>query len=311
MLRRWHKPGALADALLEMPAATRRAARTAANLLTATPDEAALLVACALTDPGDLLHLAAACRRFFIKCIAAPPPPRTTTSVGSAAAAQPTEVWSIIQEAARRWTATCTDQERGWVPRRGRESWLGLMWEVVVLRRRGAVFGRSHESLITLSEGESVATKGVGDYRTRAAASKAVMRVGRHYAQFTVGSGCYMFFGVIRPGWDVEGGHDAQRVDGNCFYYTYNGSRFPAPHGWKGRQGVRRQGDRIGLLVDLDQGTMTVYKNDERLGVMATGLSGEYSWAATLLYAGSGARIDSRNGSVSCYPTLLPSPKRS
>ena len=28
-----------------------------------------------------------------------------------------------------------TDQERGWVPRRGRESWLGLMWEVEVLRR--------------------------------------------------------------------------------------------------------------------------------------------------------------------------------
>jgi hypothetical protein len=26
----------------------------------------------------------------------------------------------------------------------------------------------------------------------------------------------------------------------------------------------------------------TVYKNDERLGVMATGLSGEYSWAGSL-----------------------------
>ena len=30
------------------------------------------------------------------------------------------------------------------VPRRGRESWLGLMWEVEVLRR-GAAFSRSHE----------------------------------------------------------------------------------------------------------------------------------------------------------------------
>ena len=27
------------------------------------------------------------------------------------------------------------------------------------------------------------------------------------------------------------------------------------------------------MLLDLDQGSMTVYKNDERLGVMATGLS--------------------------------------
>ena len=39
------------------------------------------------------------------------------------------------------------------------------------------------------------------------------------------------------------------------------------------------EGTRIGMLLGLDQGSMTVYKNDERLGVMATGLSGEYSWA--------------------------------
>jgi hypothetical protein len=36
---------------------------------------------------------------------------------------------------------------------------------------------------------------------------------------------------------------------------------------------------------------MTVYKNDERLGVMATGLSGEYSWAVLLGYDNS-ARIE-------------------
>ena len=46
------------------------------------------------------------------------------------------------------------------------------------------------------------------------------------------------------------------------------------------------------MLLDLDQGTMTVYKNDERLGVMATGLSGEYSWAVPLLDAGDSARIE-------------------
>ena len=43
-----------------MPATTRRAVRDATNLLTATPDEAALIVACALTDPEDLLRLARA-----------------------------------------------------------------------------------------------------------------------------------------------------------------------------------------------------------------------------------------------------------
>jgi hypothetical protein len=47
------------------------------------------------------------------------------------------------------------------------------------------------------------------------------------------------------------------------------------------------------MLLDLDQGTMTVYKNDERLGVMMTGdLSGEYSWAVALRYRDSRARVE-------------------
>ena len=144
-----------------MPAATRRAAREATNLLTATPAEAALGIACALASAKDLLALAIAVpRRFSNKCIA--PPNR------SGAAAEATETWSIIEEAARQWIATCTDQEQGWVPRRGRESWLGLMWEVESLRR-AVVFGRSHES-ITLSAGGAVATKSTNiAWRTRRA----------------------------------------------------------------------------------------------------------------------------------------------
>ena len=201
-------------------------------------------------------------------------------------------MWSIAEEAARRWIADCNEQERSWVPRRGRESWLGLMWEVEVLRK-DLVFGRSHER-ITLSEGGALATVDVSG-SWPAAASKAVMRAGRHYAQFTVVSGIYMMFGVIRPGWDVEGWNplkQAHNVDDHCFYYTYFGSSFPGRHDWEGMQNARKHGDRIGMLLDLDQGTMTVYKNDERLGVMATGLSGEYSWAVTLYDKGDSARIE-------------------
>eukprot|EP01046_Picozoa_sp_COSAG06_P090222 COSAG06_NODE_36562_length_445_cov_1.367052_1_plen_102_part_10 len=72
-----------------MPSAARSAVRNATNLLTATPLEAAIIIACALTDPGDLLHLAVAVpRRFATKCIAAPASShRTTASGGTAAAA--------------------------------------------------------------------------------------------------------------------------------------------------------------------------------------------------------------------------------
>jgi hypothetical protein len=86
------------------------------------------------------------------------------------------------------------------------------MWEVESLRC-AAVFGRSHE-MITLSEGGALATKDVhGGFHT--AASRAVMRAGRHYAQFTAVRGMYTFFGVIRPGWEVEGGKQAHNVDGD------------------------------------------------------------------------------------------------
>ena len=285
-----------------MPAATRRAVRAAANLLTATPDEAAIIIACALTDPRDLLHLAAACRRFFTKCIAAPPPPRGTAAVAPAQQAEAIEMWSIVEEAGRRWIADCTNQEQGWVPRRGRERWLGMMWEVESLRR-AAVFDRSHAD-IALSEGAALATKAVGDYMYRDAASKAVMRAGRHYAQFTVEHG-YMFVGVIRPGWDMEAGQkpqNAHMVDGHCFYYTRSGRRCPGGRDWEGMQQAYEDGDRIGMLLDLDQGTMTVYKNDERLGVMATGLSGEYSWAVGLYFSGHSARIDAAE--VPASPTV-------
>ena len=42
------------------------------------------------------------------------------------------------------------------------------------------------------------------------------------------------------------------------------------------------------MLLDLDQGSMTIWKNDEKLGVMqAEGLSGPLCWAVSLLNARS------------------------
>ncbi len=123
-----------------------------------------------------------------------------------------------------------------------------------------------------------MATRSAQGYTTRVAASKAVMRSGRHFAQFTVLAGKNIFFGVIRPGWDVEGGVSAHNVDGHCFYWTVSGGRYPPRQThwgalggieWEGQQ-TAKQGDRIGMLLDLDQGSMTVWKGDVLLGVLIT-----------------------------------------
>jgi hypothetical protein len=117
-------------------------------------------------------------------------------------------MWSIIQEAARRWIATCTDQERGWVPRRRGESWLGLMWEVALLHSSAAKFSRdSTNENITLTEDGTRATRiGAKNYSYQTAVRKTVIHAGRHYAEYTVHSlqdsilSRDMMLGVMRPG---------------------------------------------------------------------------------------------------------------
>ena len=153
------------------------------------------------------------------------------------------------------------------------------------------VFGRGH-AFVTLTENGAVATRNHGG-AYRSAASTVVMRSGHHFAQFTVLRGVDMMFGVIRPGWDVEGGDNAHRENGHCFFNTAFGRRFPGAIYWQGKQDTR-QGDRIGMLLDLDQGSMTVWKNDEKLGVMkAEGLSGPLCWAVETADMGYSACIES------------------
>ena len=100
-----------------------------------------------------------------------------------------------------------------------------------------------------------------------------------------------MFFGVVRPGWNVEGGHDAYDIEGHCFYFSQCGQRCPGVHSWVGMQPAR-EGDTIGLTLDLERGTMMAFKNDEPLGVMATGLHGEYVWAVEMYRRGDCIRIE-------------------
>ena len=75
----------------------------------------------------------------------------------------------------------------------------------------------------------------------RAAASKVAMRSGCHSAQFTLrrGHDVDMMLGVIRPGWDVEGGGRDER--GVACTTRATGAASPATR--NGRVG-RRRGSR-------------------------------------------------------------------
>jgi hypothetical protein len=198
---------------------------------------------------------------------------------------------SLVDEAARRWVLACSAEQQAWVAR-SHESWLRRMQEVVELRAP-LVFSQAHAN-INLTEEGTVATMTTADGGDRAAASGSVLRGGRHHARFTLlRSQWATFVGVIRGGWDAEGGNRAFDVKSHCFHNTANGYRYPGPnHDWEGMQGAV-QGDTIGLTLDLEEGAMTVYKNGEELGVMATGLQGGYVWAVSMFNAGDSICIES------------------
>ena len=50
------------------------------------------------------------------------------------------------------------------------------------------------------------------------------------------------------------------------------------PFRWEGKERTHDTSFKIGMVLDLDEGTLGVFKNDRRLGTMKTHLSGEYCW---------------------------------
>ena len=78
-----------------------------------------------------------------------------------------------------------------------------------------------------------------------------------------------------------------------CLYYDFEGTcewSNWTPHStngkhqerWDGMRGFDIYDGELGLLLDLDEGTLSVYKDGTRLGVMKEGLSGEYTWVAEM-----------------------------
>ena len=51
---------------------------------------------------------------------------------------------------------------------------------------------------------------------------------------------------------------------------------------WEGMEHTHEASFKIGLVLDLDEGTLDVYKNDRRLGTMMGELIGEYCWLVSL-----------------------------
>jgi hypothetical protein len=136
------------------------------------------------------------------------------------------------------------------------------------------------------------------------------MTEGHHYWELEVTwskySQCDIKIGAVRPGLNHDKGHHQRyrtteseeswihhrdytmtnsNQDGPFVYYT--GSMHPDfSYAMDGRDGKFEQGDRIGVLLDLDVGLMRFFRNDKRWGPGFTGVVGPLVRAAQLVEEG-------------------------
>lgn len=162
--------------------------------------------------------------------------------------------------------------------------------------------------------------------RTDTAISNHVMRAGKHYVTFVIGGTNIHFaqVGIVRPlkNWDKKGLECFDPMDRDHYdelqqerterwgesnvhscrltvggfnnivsSCSWNHS-YVTEHLRERENEVFTSGDRIGMLLDLDFGTLCVYRNDCRVGVMASGLSGEYCWCGVMITPGPDIHIE-------------------
>ena len=233
--------------------------------------------------------------------------------------------WSWAEEIARQVVLTGQNDIEGariTLPQyvRGTTTWLSILYELERPLKFDTLLGSGIEYA---GDGRtSVRTTGNNSSTCTAVASIYVMDSGIHYAEFQITAG-YPFIGVVRPisnldpdrfadssfqffgeRWydDFLAARSDEWGDGDvhaCEYVSYNGymswTNWEGEEDdaieWDGMEGCKA-GNTVGMLLNLDEGTLTVFKNNRRLGVMRDGFSGSYCWYATAIgYSDSSVSI--------------------
>ena len=231
-----------------------------------------------------------------------------------------------------------TDEERNVLPitTEQQSSWIQLYSELEQYRsprKFNQLIGRAISDPICFINNDRSRIKLLGNKKkSNTAICNHVMRAGKHYATFTKEGLGAIRIGIIRPlnsNWDDRGltsfdplsninywtELQEERTDkwgesnihycsvmfgegvGGCHYSDWV-TEHPLFNEWDGSEGFENN-DKVGLLLDLDDaGTLTVYKNGRRLGILKDGLSGEYCWVAVMWTHGVGVKIDK-----GCIPT--------
>jgi hypothetical protein len=180
------------------------------------------------------------------------------------------------------------DGKEDGLPDSGRLDGLGLgEGSVVFLLQRLGWLWKTCGSDMTLSEDGLVATVANEIYDSPLVTGGEPMTEGRHYWEVEItkyqGNNCRI--GAVRPGLDHD--EDHYRTNGAYFIDANNGGLFGNGKVYGDKQGKFAEGDRVGVLLDLDAGWLRFYRNDERCGPGFTaGVTGPLVRAAQFWTAG-------------------------
>jgi hypothetical protein len=160
-------------------------------------------------------------------------------------------------------------------------------------------------SLLLLLRAGTVATNGAYSFQS-AVCAEHPMVAGAHYVEMTLlEKGSYgPMMGVVGQGFDAAGGGEAWNSAEGWLLWTGFGYLYHACSNskWEGmpQEGKIKQGDVVGLLLDLGQRTLSLYLNGARRGVMVApgmkdrrgeavaSLAGPLRWAVDV---GQGASV--------------------
>ncbi|EJK58696.1 hypothetical protein THAOC_21160 [Thalassiosira oceanica] len=227
-----------------------------------------------LGKPRELLNLALTCKSFGWR------QPVSTLN------------WSLVEEVSRQ--AVCsraTDNEMGCLPQyvRGATTWLSILHRHEHLLVFDVLLG----GYIEHPNGDKTAVCSTGDdggYCLSVAVPMPGLDTGAYQEEdfsFIGDDDLYAVFLAQRS--DDWGDSNVHECDFSCEEGTLsftaweeNATDEISNYDWDGMEPCQ-SGDTVGMLLNFNEGTLTVYRNNRRLGVLKDGLSGPYCWYVNLL----------------------------
>ena len=231
---------------------------------------------------------------------------------------------SLMEDTAKHIICNAQQDERDTLQRMADQSYIELYSELEQYRAP-RVFDQLIGGLISYlgNDKSLVECTGYGS-TSQTAICNHVMRSGRHYVNFTIVNNSSINIGIVRPlpNWDKKGlelfdplscsqnYHEllSERTErwGNspvhhcALQISYGGycwsdwiRQYYEDCEWDGSEEVFfDNGDKVGMLLDFDSGTLSLYKNGHRVCVMKDGLSGEYCWTVSMWSNGESVCIE-------------------